>query len=267
MPELPEVEATRRRLNDLVLGRAITKLITSAQHRGIAEQSLGAIAGSKIEAVRRRGKYLLLCFHTQILVIHLGMSGRVLVHSGEPFVPSRHDHLQLTLDDDSVIVFQDHRRFGRVLLSPNDLSALPPLGPDPTDGNLTPDRLAAALKGRRGALKPLLMSQDIIAGLGNIYACESLWMARLSPHRNADSLVRDDHQRLSTAITDVVNRAIEAGGATLNDYRGTTGEMGDFDQSFAVFAREGKPCPKCQSPITAGRIADRITYWCSICQR
>jgi formamidopyrimidine-DNA glycosylase len=217
--------------------------------------------------VRRRGKYLLLHLKNQVLVIHLGMSGRVLVHPDRSFLVTERDHLQLSMDDGGVIVFQDHRRFGRVFLSPLDLSGLPPLGPDPTDSDLTADQLAAALHGKRGALKPLLMSQEVIAGLGNIYTCESLWMARLSPFRKADSLELEDYERLSESITGVLKRAIRAGGATLNDYRGTTGEMGNFDQSFAVFARDGKPCPRCTAPVSSGRLSGRVTYWCPTCQK
>jgi formamidopyrimidine-DNA glycosylase len=266
MPELPEVEAVRRKLSGWVEGRTITDVISSDRHRGVAGESLRSLLGRQIERVSRLGKYLILHMGPQVLVIHLGMSGRLLSYDEKEHLVAPHDHLRISIDDGRVIVFQDHRRFGRMFLSSTDLSALPVMGPDPTQIDITPVLLAELLLGRRGKLKPALMNQAVLAGIGNIYASEILWAAKLAPSRQVSSLGVLDFEYLAASILDVLNRAIDAGGATLDDYRGTNGEMGNFDAKFSVFTREGKGCLRCHTPIAAQRLAGRITYWCPSCQ-
>jgi formamidopyrimidine-DNA glycosylase len=188
VPELPEVEIVRRRLTDWVDGRTITNVASSGCHRGVAEASLTSILRCRIEAVSRLGKYLTLRVGSQFLVIHLGMSGRLLSHDSGAYVAGPHDHVRISTDDGRLVAFQDHRRFGRIFLSPLDLSALPPLGPDPLLTRLSATRLAQIVGRRQGALKSILINQAVISGIGNIYACEVLWAARLSPFRSGVSL-------------------------------------------------------------------------------
>ena len=266
MPELPEVEIVRRNLTQWVYGRTITNVASSGRHRGVVEDSLTSIVGCRIEAVSRLGKYLTLRVGLQLLVIHLGMSGRLLSHDPGAYVAGPHDQVRISTDDGRLVAFQDHRRFGRMFLSPLDLSALPPLGPDPLQTPLTPTRLAELLERRPGKLKSILMNQAVISGIGNIYACEILWAARLSPFRSGLSLGNSDYSRLAHSLADVLKRAIAARGSTLDDYRGTSGAMGNFDLSFSVYARGGMACPRCGSPIAAQTMAGRVTYWCPDCQ-
>jgi formamidopyrimidine-DNA glycosylase len=266
MPELPEVEIVRRNLVAWTGGRIVTKIATSGRHRGV-ESPFPSILGCRVEAVSRFGKYLFLHLGPRRLVIHLGMSGRLLSHNAETYVAGPHDHVEISIDDGRLVAFQDHRRFGRMFVSQADLSALPPLGPDALHGELTPTRLNEVLSGRRGRLKVALLNQSVIAGIGNMYACEILWSAHLAPDRNLSTLRVADFENLARSISDVLHQAIAAGGATLEDYRGTSGAMGDFDLSFAVYGRHGKACPRCRSPISAETFMGRITYWCRSCQR
>jgi formamidopyrimidine-DNA glycosylase len=266
MPELPEVEIVRRNLIAWTRERTITKVATRGRHRGV-ESAFPSILGCRIDAVSRLGKYLLIHLGTQRLVIHLGMSGRLLSHDVEAYVAGPHDHVEISTDDGRLIAFQDHRRFGRVFVSQMDLSALPPLGPDAMHGNLTPARLNEVLSGRRGKLKAALLNQSVISGIGNMYACEILWSSRLAPDRSILTLHGADYEHLAHSISDVLRQAIGAGGATLEDYRGTSGAMGNFDLSFAVYGRHGRACPRCRSPISAETLMGRITYWCRGCQR
>jgi formamidopyrimidine-DNA glycosylase len=202
----------------------------------------------------------------RLLVAHLGMSGRFHAHKAQAYVAGPHDHARICTDDGKIVAFEDHRRFGRMFISPLDRSALPPLGPDPLHQPLTANRIAELLGRRPGKLKLLLMNHAVVAGIGNIYACEILWAARLSPFRSPSTLKLDDYQQLACSIADVLNRAIETGGSTLDDYRGTSGAMGSFDLCFSVYARGGKPCPACRFPISAHTLASRATYWCAECQ-
>jgi len=174
--------------------------------------------------------------------------------------------VKISTDDGRLVAFQDHRRFGRMFLSPLDLSALPPLGPDPLHTPLTATRLGEIVGRRRGALKSILMNQAVISGIGNIYACEILWAARLSPFRSGLSLKKADCRRLADSLADVLTRAIAAGGSTLDDYRETNGAMGNFNLSFTVYARDGMACRRCASPIATETLASRVTYWCPDCQ-
>lgn len=194
------------------------------------------------------------------------MSGRLLPHDADAYAAGPHDHVKISTDDGRLVAFQDHRRFGRMFLSPMDLSALPPLGPDAIHASLTPSRLNEILSARRGKRKPILINQAIISGLDNIYTCEILWSAHLAPNRNILCLEAVDYEALAKSIADVLNRAIVAGGATLDDYRGTSDAMGYFDLSFSVYGRGGKTCARCRSQITVQTLMGRITYWCPDCQ-
>jgi formamidopyrimidine-DNA glycosylase len=266
MPELPEVEAVRRNLANELEGATIRAIESSGVHRGVADKAISIIGGSRIEAVARKGKFLLLDLGTKILVMHLGMSGRLLICDVDSYAVGRHDHVRFALGNERVLVFQDHRRFGRVFLSPRDLSALPKLGPDALEAPLTAERLQRVLRSRRTAIKVALMEQSVVAGLGNIYACETLWAAGIAPSRAASGLTLAECQQLIAAMDDILRRAVAVGGATLDDYRGTAGEMGTFDATFAVYARSRMPCLRCSATVDATTIAGRTTYWCPGCQ-
>lgn len=266
MPELPEVEIVRRNLDKWLLGRTVTKIRTSGRHRGVADTEIAPIRGHRIDEIRRLGKYLTLRFSTQFLIIHLGMSGRFVLREAGILDSSEHDHVEVWLDNHVIIAFQDHRRFGRIFTSPLDLSALPRIGPDALQPRLAAKDLMRLLGNRTSQLKPLLMNQSIVAGIGNIYASEILWGARLSPLRSARTLEGDDYRRLARSIADVLRRSIEFGGATLDDYRNTNGALGTYDQHFSVYARADKPCQRCGLPIVSQTLAGRATYWCKGCQ-
>ena len=223
--------------------------------------------GCRVEAVSRLGKSLLLHLGPQRLVIHLGMSGRLLSHDVEAYVAGPHDHVEISTDDGRLVAFQDHRRFGRMFVSQTDLSTLPPLGPDAMRGNLTPARLNEVLSGRRGKLKAALLNQSVISGIGNMYACEILWSSQLAPDRSILTLQVSDYENLAHSISDVLRRAIAAGGATLEDYRGTSGAMGNFDLSFAVYRPAWQSMPQVPFSDLRRNVNGSITYWCQGCQR
>lgn len=266
MPELPEVETVRRYLTEAVSGSTIVGVETSRRHRGVADENITSMCGARIADVDRKGKFLIFDLGGCALVVHLGMSGRLLIGDIGNYAVGPHGHVRITTDAPRSVVFQDHRRFGRMFLSPPDLSSLPVLGPDPLCTPLTGSHLFEIPGRRRAAIKVLLIEQSVIAGHGNIYASEILWAAGIAPVRSGLSLRGADCHRLAVALDDVLGRAIAAGGATLDDYRGTEGEMGNFDTSFAVYARDGLACQRCSAQIVAGTLVGRATYWCPNCQ-
>jgi formamidopyrimidine-DNA glycosylase len=229
-----------------------------------------ALPGQRITAVERRGKYLLLRLAAGgALLIHRKMSGNLLLRPAErPW--QRHTHLVLVLEGGSALHFVDPRKFGRLYYFADDaelggfLGAR--LGPEPL-GDLTPGGLAALLAGRRRQLKPLLLDQSFLAGLGNLYTDETLWQARLHPARTAESLSRAEVGRLWQAIREVLERAIERRGTTLNDYVGALGEPGENQHFLEAYGRAGQPCRRCATPIERLLIAQRGTWLCRRCQR
>jgi formamidopyrimidine-DNA glycosylase len=299
VPELPEVETVRRGLAPVMEGRTIDAV-------GLARADLRfpfpprfaeRLTGRRILSLGRRAKYLLAPLDDgTALIAHLGMSGAFRVEDdalaaaaeGGPapigrFVHPKgkiaaHDHVILTLGG-TRIVYNDPRRFGFMDLGETAALQAHPffahLGMEPVAGSLTPDRLAAALKGKMTPLKSALLDQRVIAGLGNIYVCEALWRARLSPRRLAGSVVRKDGMagqrvtRLAGAIVAVIAEAIEAGGSSLRDYVAADGSLGRFQHTFAVYGKEGEPCPRLTCPGTVARIVQtgRSTFFCPQCQR
>lgn len=271
MPELPEVETIRRALATRLVGRRITGL---EQRRPDLRFPLPArladrLTGRRLLGFDRRAKYLLARLdddHT--LLLHLGMSGRLLF-DGPPAGP--HEHLTFTFDDGTRLRFVDPRRFGMLdLVASAGLAAHPRLaglGLEPLDPAFDGTALGHALAGRRMPLKVALMDQRLVVGVGNIYACESLFRARLSPRRTAAHLRPAQAARLVVAVRRVLEEAIEAGGSSLRDYVQADGALGFFQQRFAVYGRDGLPCPVCSRPV--GRIvqASRATFLCARCQR
>ena len=267
VPELPEVETTVRGLEKVLLGKRIDSVeIRRADLRRAFPRDLGQrLIGATITALRRRAKYGLIdTDRGDTLVFHLGMSGKWRVDPGEL---GTHDHLVIDAGRRRVAL-NDPRRFGSVDLVQtaelDDWGAIAELGPEPTD--LTAATLAASLKGRSAPIKTLLLDQRIVAGLGNIYVCEALHRARISPSKPAGRISRPALERLVEAIRAVIGEAIAAGGSTLRDYAQPDGELGYFSKSFAVYGREGQVCA-CGAKVRRIVQGGRSTFYCAKCQR
>lgn len=279
MPELPEVETVMRGLRQRLEGRLIVRatahrpdlrwpLPTNLQHR---------LTGARVTGFRRRGKYILMRLSGGCSVLlHLGMSGRVVLTPLRPNLPTLHEHLVLETDDGWRLGFVDPRRFGSVDLVPTPAEdrhrLLAGLGPEPLDPDFTPARLSASLAGKRSPLKAALLDQKVVAGLGNIYVSEALFRARLSPRRSAHTVPGIRATRLVPAIQETLRDAIAAGGSSLRDYVQPDGELGYFQHAWKVYAREDQPCERCPGrPVCRGirRIAQsgRSTFYCPRTQR
>jgi formamidopyrimidine-DNA glycosylase len=275
MPELPEVETVRRGLERKMSGRRIVSAeLRRADLRRPFPQGLAArLGGARIGALNRRGKYILIELDENgLLLLHLGMSGRITA-GRDPLPAGPHDHLLLKLDDGTIIRFNDARRFGTIDYLRRDEAARHPLlaglGPEPLGSCFDEAYLAARLAGRLTPIKSALLDQRIVAGLGNIYACEALYRARLSPRRRAASVVGRRAARLVAAIRAVLGDAIAAGGSSLRDYVQADGGLGYFQHHWAVYGREGEPCPGCTCSTGVQRIVQsgRSTFFCGKRQR
>ncbi len=277
MPELPEVETVRRGLVPVLEGRRIAAVEARRPDLrfplpvGFAQR----LAGRRVDTLGRRGKYLLVGLESgATLICHLGMSGRFRIHASAPD-PGPHDHVDWITDDGTCVRFHDPRRFGFMLWAPADGLANHPmlrdLGPEPLSDGFDGAVLAARLANRRGPIKPALLDQRVVAGLGNIYACEALFAAGLSPRRRASSIAGGRAARLATAIRAVLEAAIAAGGSSLRDHRRPDGDLGYFQHGFAVYGREGQPCPGCDCGRADGIRrtvqAGRATFHCAARQR
>ncbi|HEX9373752.1 MAG TPA: bifunctional DNA-formamidopyrimidine glycosylase/DNA-(apurinic or apyrimidinic site) lyase [Roseiflexaceae bacterium] len=273
MPELPEVEHAARSLGAQIAGRrivAVTKLDWERMVETPAvERFLALLEGREVLAAGRRAKWILLTLDDGwTLALHLRMSGSVTVH-GPAAQPDAYTHLALLLDDGRQVFFHDTRKFGRArLLDAAGLAALEAAhGVEPLTDAFTPELLAALLRRRRARLKPLLLDQRAIAGIGNIYADEALWNAQLHPLRSSDSLDDDEVARLHSGIRLALLQGIEHGGSTLRDYRNGYGVAGSNQEHFNVYDQQGKPCPRCGTPIEKTVVGQRGTYLCPFCQR
>ncbi len=271
MPELPEVETTRRGLGPHVRGRRIRALkVYERRLRWPLPAGLAAkLAGQRVLSTGRRGKYLLLNLGSGALIVHLGMSGNLrLVPAASPRV--RHDHFDLVLDSGRALRFNDPRRFGSLLYVRGDPLAhrlLAHLGPEPFSRGFDAGYLWRITRGRRVAVKQLLMNSRLVVGVGNIYASEALFRARIRPQRAARSLTRPEAARLVRAVRAVLKAAIRAGGTTLRDYLRTDGSPGYFRQRLYVYERAGLPCRRCGTKVRAVSQGQRSTYYCPACQK
>jgi len=279
MPELPEVETVRRGLEPVLEGARIVKAETRRENLRfpLPENLHGKISGRQIIALGRRAKYLLITLDNgQTLISHLGMSGlwRVERAAGEHTVYGKHDHVVLQVKrQDGVfdIFYNDPRRFGFLLLCASDELAdhplLAKLGIEPTGNALSGDFLITTFANKAAPLKAALLDQHYIAGLGNIYVCEALWRAQLSPVRKACALGETGKaEMLASSIRDVIAKAIAAGGSTLKDYRRTDGSPGYFQHNFSVYGREGEACTRCGAPVIRIIQSGRSTFYCAGCQ-
>jgi len=271
MPELPEVETVARGLRASLVGRTLTG-VTVSWARTIAQPALEEferqIAGRRVEALGRRGKYVVITLDQGCLLVHLKMTGGLRVlPAEEPMDP--HVRVLFDLDDGRQLRFRDPRKFGRLHLVPRPEQVTGHLGPEPLADDLTLDDFRALLERRKGRLKSLLLNQEFTAGIGNIYANEALFAARLHPERRADTLTLQEQADLYHAIRQVLERAVEAGGTTLRDgaYTDAEGDAGNFQVELAVHGRTGEPCPVCGTPIERLVIGARSAFFCPRCQR
>ena len=282
MPELPEVETVCRGLANAVTGRRIERAVARRPDLRIALPAdlSERLEGRRVAAIRRRAKYILVELDDDTVVIaHLGMSGRMAITNGaEPAgPPGPHDHVLLDFDGGVAVRFNDARRFGLLTLSNRKSLASHPLladiGPEPLGNEFNGPYLADALEGRRTPIKAALLDQKIVAGLGNIYVSEALYHSGISPRRQAANIGLARAERLVRAVKRVLTDAIESGGSSLRDYVQPTGELGYFQHRWAVYGREGEPCPDCtcDTSATGGvrRIvqSNRSTFYCPLRQR
>lgn len=283
MPELPEVETVRRGLEPVMIGQRIQKAeIRRPDLRWpFPERMEQRLTGASVNALRRRSKYILVDLSTkETLLIHLGMSGRILI-SGDPqgrfhknhAAIEKHDHVLLSLSNGARITFNDPRRFGAMDIAPTDQMQthrlLAGIGPEPLGNQFDGDYLSESLEGRRTPIKSALLDQKIVAGLGNIYVCEVLFRTGISPARSVTRISKKRIAALVPHIRDVLNEAIDAGGSSLRDYRQTDGELGYFQHTFAVYGRENAPCTKvgCTGRIKRITQSGRSSFYCPVCQR
>jgi formamidopyrimidine-DNA glycosylase len=273
MPELPEVEVIRRGLAARLVGRRF--LAVTASDKPLRQQSplsrlKARLPGNRLRAVKRKGKYLLFILEDgSTLLVHLGMTGRLMVGKPADLAALPHVHLKIVLENGLELVFQDVRRFGQVLLFPPGvpLKPLEQVGRDPFSRSVTATWLAAEAKGRTRPLKNFLLDGRILAGLGNIYACEILFAAGLHPETPAGHLSLKEWERVLKETRRILAKAIRRGGTTVNDYLNSYGETGLFQFELMVYGRGGEPCRVCGVPIRRLVQAGRSTFFCPACQK
>ncbi len=273
MPELPEVESVRRQLEPVLVGRSFervriddSRLVRPYEPVEVAAE----LEGERVAAVERRGKYLVVRFETgRVLLIHLRMTG-ALLHAANGSLPDDpHRRAVVRLDDGSDVAYRDVRRFGTwLLLEPGEAEPYlqARVGDEPLDARFTAARLGERLAGRRTSLKAALLDQRTLAGIGNIYADEALWRARLNPLRPAAGLDRNELRRLHRGIRAALEHGLARQGSTLRDYRLPDGSGGSMQNEFRVYGRRDEPCDRCGTPIARTQVAGRTTWFCPTCQ-
>lgn len=253
MPELPEVEIVKRGLDPVLSGNTIISCILNRPNLRypFGDTFKSIVEMQKIRSQERRGKYILIHLNNNYTMIwHLGMSGRVKIFdSTDKYAPEKHDHVVFGFETGACVAFNDARRFGFLKLVKTDQwqqeTHFIKMGPEPLGNNFNGEILAQALKGKSSSIKQALLDQRVVAGVGNIYACEALYMAGIHPEKAAGKISRQKTEELVRAIREVLNKAIEAGGSSLKDYKHTDGSLGYFQHMFKVYDRAGQPCPDC----------------------
>ena len=272
MPELPEVETVRRGLEKLILGKTIQSV--EVKYPKMIQMDLDAfrqdLLGQEIRSMRRRGKYLLFYLTDKVLISHLRMEGKYLFYPDA--VPERkHAHVFFQMTDGGTLVYEDVRKFGTMeLLRKDQLEAYfaaRKLGPEPTEADFLLPPFAAALGRSKKPIKPYLLEQTLVVGLGNIYVDEALWRARIHPARSADSLKPAEVKRLREQIIEVLQLGIEKRGSTIRTYRNALGEDGTMQDFLQVYGKTGQPCARCGSPIEKIKLGGRGTHLCPHCQK
>ncbi len=269
MPELPEVETSRRGIAPWVEQQEVCDVIIRDRRLRwpVPTDIDKCLPGQQIRSVARRAKYLLFDTDAGTAIMHLGMSGSVrIIDDGEP--AGKHDHVDICFGSGKALRFRDPRRFGSLLWAENPLehALLKNLGPEPLSDDFSGEHLWRRSRGRKVAIKPFIMNASIVVGVGNIYASEALFRAGIHPRRAAGRIAAERLDRLAAAIKAVLQRAIEAGGTTLRDFHGGDGEPGYFKQQLDVYDREGLPCRACKTAIRSIVLGQRSTYYCLRCQ-
>ncbi|MEO0342768.1 MAG: bifunctional DNA-formamidopyrimidine glycosylase/DNA-(apurinic or apyrimidinic site) lyase [Pseudomonadota bacterium] len=283
MPELPEVETVKRGIAPVMEGFRIDRAeIRRPDLRWPFPNNMASrLQGRQVLSLRRRGKYILADLDkAEVMLIHLGMSGRILIggevagmfKNGKSELP-QHDHVQFQMSSGAILTFNDPRRFGAMdlyrLEEEDQHFLIKKMGPEPLSNAFQEDYLLECMSGRRVPMKAFLLDQKVVAGLGNIYVCEALWRAGLSPRRLAMNVPKKKVRSLVAIIRDVLLEAIEAGGSSLRDYRQADGALGYFQHNFAVYDQEGQPCRKSDCDGHVSRIVQsgRSSFFCGTCQR
>lgn len=272
MPELPEVETIRRTLKKHICGLTIEQICIFWMNAVCGWQEINfvdAVNGRRIESLERRGKYLLITLDENwSLIAHMRMTGK-LIYYPENQEPTKHTHVVFKLSKGE-LHFVDTRKFGRIQAVPTkerlNIRSLACLGPEPIEEDFTPEILGERLKKKKINLKAVLLDQSVLAGLGNIYADESLFLAHLNPNRLANTLSHEEIERLHRAIQSVLKAGIAAQGTSFRDYRDANGEKGSFQESLHVYGRAFEPCSQCGQPLKKIRLAGRTTVYCEYCQ-
>jgi formamidopyrimidine-DNA glycosylase len=274
MPELPEVETVRRRLEELLCGEEICEVdLRCARLRFPVPTGLTELLShSLVTAVRRKGKYLIVHLNRGTWLVHLGMSGRFLFGTPSTDKDAKHDHLVLHMSSGLTVRYNDFRRFGNFAICSSESSATHPvlsrLGIDALATELNGEVLFELLTNHKTPIKTSLLDQGLISGIGNMYACEILYWSDIHPTRPSCSLSHAETHKIARAIHNILGAAVESGGSTLPDYAGTSGALGSFHHHFAVFGRHGVPCPRCKVPcVIKVPLSGRTTYYCPTQQR
>lgn len=275
MPELPEVETVRKGLTHLVLNKVIEsvevfwpRIIESPE----IEDFKQLLIGQKIERIDRRGKFLIFKLTNFDLISHLRMEGKYeFTPANEDKILDKHIHVIFHFSDQSQLAYRDVRKFGRMVLVPKDTSqnykGIRLLGVEPIPGDFKVADFYQQLNQSQMAIKPLLLAQKIVVGLGNIYVDEALWQAKVHPETKANSLTLEEAQALHQAIIEVLAKAVKAGGTTIRSYVGALGEAGNFQVDLKVYGQTDQPCLRCQTPIVKIKVAQRGTHYCPNCQK
>lgn len=270
MPELPEVETTCRGIRPHLEGQTVSKIIVrEARLRWPVPLAIHELEGQAVLSVRRRGKYILLQTAQGTGIVHLGMSGSLRVVKNQT-APEKHDHVDMVLENDKVLRLRDPRRFGAVLWTPDDPmqhKLIRSLGPEPLSEAFNVAYLYQQSRRRTVSIKQFIMNGQVVVGVGNIYACESLFKAGISPRRQAGKISRKRYSKLVEMIKEVLAQAIEQGGTTLRDFVQAEGKPGYFQQQLNVYGRTDEECPVCGSGIRQIKQGQRSTFYCSACQR
>ena len=271
MPELPEVETTRRGIDALATGKTITRVLVRERRLRwpIPDELSQVLVGRRVDGVRRRAKYLLVDTGNGTLIIHLGMSGSI--QRAVPGVsPRKHDHVDIELEDGTCLRYHDPRRFGSMHwtdTAPSEHFLLRDLGPEPLGPDFSASYLYGLSRNRKVAVKNFLMNAHIVVGVGNIYASEALYLSGIYPARAAGRVSLARYSTLVDTVQETLTRAIDAGGTTLRDFVSGDGEPGYFGQQLFVYGRGGQPCSQCANAIRVSTIGQRSTYYCPVCQR
>ncbi len=270
MPELPEVETTRRGIEPHIMGNTLRRVVVrNARLRWPVPRQLNqTLSGQTVLSLQRRGKYLLLGFSSGAVILHLGMSGSLrVVDCHTP--PQKHDHVDFEFQDGQCLRLRDPRRFGAVLYTRKDPlqhKLLAELGPEPLGHDFSGDYLFRRSRGKKVAVKLFIMNSKIVVGVGNIYANEALFLAGIHPKRHAGRLSAERYAQLALAIKTVLRAAISAGGTTLRDFTAEDGRPGYFQQQLHVYGKAGEPCSRCGTAIKHISLGQRATYYCPHCQ-